>query len=102
MPTKKTPSLASYKTEVVGTRFRHTFSSTMGCFSKPNPARNPLGADGFAHHRGIQSQNGRDDRPLNRAMGASRSNRAPRIPGDLPGVPPNGLYPGTQVKFRVS
>ena len=38
MPTKKTPSLASYKTEVVGARFRHTFSSTMGCFSKPNPA----------------------------------------------------------------
>ena len=62
----------------------------MGFFSKPNPARNPPGAEGLAHHRTIQMPNGRDDLPLNRAMGESRSNGAPRIPGHLPGGVPRG------------
>ena len=47
----------------------------MGFFSKPNPARNPPGAEGLAHHRAIQMPNGRDDLPLKRAMGPSRSQR---------------------------
>ena len=67
---KKHFSLASYKTEVIGTRFRHTFSSAM-FFSKPNPARNPPGAEGLAHHRAIQTRNGSDDLPLKRTMGTS-------------------------------
>ena len=60
----------------------------MGFVSKPNPARNPPGAEGLAHHRAIQMPNGRDDLPLNRAMGESRSNGAPRSPGPLGGGSP--------------
>ena len=41
--------VANDKHEVFGTRFRHISSSTMGFFSKPDPANNPPCTDGLAH-----------------------------------------------------